>query len=435
MRILSLTAGAASMYCGSCLRDNALAAELMAMGHDVTLVPLYTPTLTDEPNVSQERVFFGGISIYLEQHSALFRKTPWLLDRLWDSTFALKAASKRSIAVDPRLLGELTVSILRGEEGRQRKELDKLLRWLETETPPDVINVPFSLLISLAKPLKRTLGRPVCCTLQGDDLFLEGLREPYRTQSLELIRANVEHVDAYLPVSEYYARAMSPYLGIPPSRMHVVPLGIRAEDFPSQLRARSDRFTVGFFARVAPEKGLHVLCEAYYRMRQRSDCPPSALEVAGYLAPEHRKYFDGIEQQIRAWGLQDEFHYRGAPDRAGKVEFLAGLDVFSMPAVYAEPKGLSVLEAKAAGVPVVLPRRGAFPEMLEKTGGGILVEPDDLDALADALLSVWRDRAMAEELGRRGAAGVRRHYTVSQMAARALEVFAQLGAPALAARS
>lgn len=427
MRILSLTAGAASMYCGSCLRDNALAAELLAQGHEVTLVPLYTPTLTDEVNVSQERVFFGGISVYLEQHSGLFRKTPWLLDRLWDSKFALKAAAKRSIQVDPRLLGELTVSILRGEEGHQRKELEKLLQWLETEPRPDVVNIPFSLLISLAKPLKQALGRPVCCTLQSDDLFLEGLQEPYRTQSLDLIRANVEHVDAFLPVSEYYSEFMSGYLGIPRSKMHVVPVGIRAEDFASERHARSERFVVGYFARVAPEKGLHILCEAYYRMRQRPDSPPARLEVAGYLGPEHRGYLNGIEQQMNAWGLGDEFCYHGSPDRAGKVRFLAGLDVFSMPAVYADPKGLSVLEAMASGVPVIEPRRGAFPEMLEKTGGGLLVEPDDCDALADALLAVWKD----PEIGRAGAEGVRRHYSAARMAARAIEVYASLGSPVL----
>jgi glycosyltransferase involved in cell wall biosynthesis len=415
------------MYCGSCLRDNALAAELLAQGHEVTLVPLYTPTLTDEVNVSQERVFFGGISVYLEQHSGLFRKTPWLLDRLWDSKFALKAASKRSIQVDPRLLGELTVSILRGEEGHQRKELEKLLQWLETEPRPDVVNIPFSLLISLAKPLKQALGRPVCCTLQSDDLFLEGLQEPYRTQSLDLIRANVEHVDAFLPVSEYYGEFMSGYLRIPRSKMHVVPVGIKADDFLPRTRTRSECFVVGYFARVAPEKGLHILCEAYRRMRQRPDSPPSRLEVAGYLSPEHRGYLNGIEQQMKAWGLGDEFRYHGAPDRAGKVRFLAGLDVFSMPAVYADPKGLSVLEAMASGVPVIEPRRGAFPEMLEKTGGGLLVEPDDCNALAEALLAVWRD----PDIGRGGAEGVRRHYSAARMAARAIEVYASLGSPVL----
>jgi len=76
MRIFALTAGAANMYCGSCLRDNALAAELKAQGHDVLLMWVYTPTLVDEDNVSDGHVLFGGISVYLQQHSVLFRKTP-----------------------------------------------------------------------------------------------------------------------------------------------------------------------------------------------------------------------------------------------------------------------------------------------------------------------------------------------------------------------
>ena len=192
MRILQLTAGAAGMYCGTCLRDNSLAAALMKLGHDVTLLPLYTPTLTDERNVSNEKVFFGGISVYLEQNYALFRKTPWLLDRLWDSKAALKMAAKSTIPVDPQFLGEMTVSMLQLEHGRLEKELNKMLQWLESEPRPDIVNLPYTLLIGLAAPLKKTLERPICCTLQGEDLFLEGLQEPYKTRSLDLIRQNIQ---------------------------------------------------------------------------------------------------------------------------------------------------------------------------------------------------------------------------------------------------
>jgi glycosyltransferase involved in cell wall biosynthesis len=242
MKILYITAGAAGMYCGSCLRDNALAAELMSRGHDVSLVPIYTPILTDETDVSQERVFFGGISVYLQQHMTLFRKTPWVLDRLWDSTFALKMASRRSIPVDPRLLGELTVSMLEGEDGHQSKELRKLIHWLRSEPPPDIINLPNSLLIALARPIKEALGRPVCCTLQGEDLFLSGLEDSYRDRSLELIRANVEFVDGFIAVSHYYADFMSAYLGIPEEKIHVVPLGINVEGIRGKAPARLGRF-------------------------------------------------------------------------------------------------------------------------------------------------------------------------------------------------
>ena len=426
MKIVFITAGAAGMYCGSCLRDNALAAELLARGHDITLVPIYTPTRTDEDNVSMDRVFFGGISVYLQQHSAVFRKTPWLLDRLWDSKVALKLASRRSIPVNPRLLGELTVSMLRGEDGYQRKELQKLVHWLKGESKPDLINLPNSLLISLARPLKQALGCPVVCTLQGEDLFLEGLEESYRTRSLDLIRANVKYVDAFIAVSRYCAGAMSDYLEIPPEKIHTVPLGIKLEGYGRKPRGQGDEFRIGYFARVAPEKGLHALAESYRLMRERPDAPAARLEVAGYLAPEHKPYLAGVERKMNEWGYGDEFHYRGVLDREQKIEFLQSLDVLSVPATYDEPKGMFLLEAMACGVPVVQPRRGAFPEIIEKTLGGVIVEPDDPAALAEGLLSIWRDRALREELAHNGYERVRKYYSAATEAARALEVYAEL---------
>ena len=423
MRILSITAGAANMYCGSCLRDNALAAELIRRGHDVMLLPLYTPTLTDEPSVSSDKVFFGGISVYLQQHVPLFRKTPRLLDRLWDSPTALKLASRRSISVDPRSLGDLTISILKGENGNQRKELNKLIEWLQSQDAPDIINLPNSLLISLARPIKQAIERPVCCTLQGEDLFLSGLPEDARRTSLELIRANVKFVDRFIAVSDYYAEFMCDYLGIPEHKMQVVPLGINLEGYEERKRSRSEQFTIGFFARIAPEKGLHVLAEAYKRLRERGDFPAARLEAAGYLAPEHKDYLHNIEQEMRTQGLGDEFHYRGVLDRQEKIEFLQKLDVFSMPATYDEPKGLPLLEAMACGVPVIVPRRGAFTEIIERTRGGMLVEPDMAESLAEGIYSLWRNPSHGEELGRHGIEGVRAHYSVARMADRTLEVY------------
>lgn len=428
------------MYCGSCLRDNALAAALLARGHDVVLTPVYTPTRTDERNVSGRQVFFGGISVYLEQHAPLFRYTPRFLDRLWDAPWALRLATRRQIKVDPKNLGEMTVSMLRGERGFQRKEIAKLLEWLRTERPFDVINLPYALLLGLAEPLRRELKRPICCTLQGEDLFLDGLGEPYRSQSLALIREASVHVDAFLPVSEYYRDYMPRYLGIPREKMRLVPLGINRTGYTPKVHSRSGPFTVGYFARIAPEKGLHVLCEAYRRLRTRPGVGPpdfargrpSRLVAAGYLAAEHQEYLDGIRARLREWGLESEFEYRGELDRAQKIAFLQSLDVLSVPATYDEPKGFPLLEAMANGVPVVQPRRGAFTEIVENTGGGLLVAPDDADALADGLLALWRDPARAAALGAAGAAGVAEHYDVSCMAEAAESIYRELAAPAAA---
>jgi glycosyltransferase involved in cell wall biosynthesis len=428
MRILSITAGAANMYCGSCLRDNALARELLSRGHDVTLQPVYTPTLTDEENVSTDRVLFGGVSVYLQQHLGVFRHTPWLLDKLWDSKAFLKFVSKRSIPVDPSGLGALTTSTLEGERGFQRKEIEKLASWLREEPAYDVVNLPTALLIGLAEPIKRATGRPVLVTLQGEDLFIDGLPPADRNRAVALIREQVRHVDLFLPVSEYYARYTSERFGIPPEQVRVAPLGVTLRDLePSpRTRAANDPFVVGYFARVAPEKSLHLLAEAYRILRQERGVTGARLEAAGYLAPEHRRYLADIESQMKAWGLADEFHYHGALDRAGKVGFFHSIDVLSVPSTYREPKGLYLLEAMACSVPVVAPNHGAFPEMLVKTSGGLLVRPDDAASFADGLAAIRSRPEQAREMGRNGAAGVKLHYSVAKMADRVLEIYTEV---------
>jgi glycosyltransferase involved in cell wall biosynthesis len=430
LRILQITAGAGGMYCGSCLRDNALAAEMMARGHDLSLLPIYTPTRTDEPNVSGDQVFFGGISVYLQQHVPLLRRTPAIFDKIWDSAAVIRAFAGRGVSVDPKFLGELTVSTLRGEEGFQAKEVRKLVRFLKQQPPFEVIVLPMSLLIGLAPPLRRELARPIVCTLQGDDLFLEGLGEPYRSESLALIRQHAPAVDGFVATSEYYSDFMTGYLGLSREKVHTVPLGISLAGLDAAPRERSGPFTLGYFARIAPEKGLHLLVEAYRILRRERGLPPSRLEAAGYLGPEHKAYLAGIEAKVRDWGLEGEFRYHGTLERAEKIAFLRSIDVLSVPSPYAEPKGLYLLEAMACGVPVVSPRHGAFPEMLDRTGGGLLFEPNDPKHLADQVLALANDPTRAAALGRRGAEGVRRHYTVGRMAERALEVYEHVANPA-----
>jgi glycosyltransferase involved in cell wall biosynthesis len=422
VKILFVTAGAAGMYCGSCLRDNALAAELKSRGHDVLLVPLYTPTLTDEPNVSEGRVFFGGISVYLQQKAPFFRWAPRIFDKLLDAPWLIRAASSGSISTDPRSLGELTISMLKGEDGFQRKEFEKMLEWLATEPAPDVVQLPNALLASLAPPMSRALKAPVHCTLQGEDLFLDGLTKAHRAEALELIRKNAASVDRFTAVSEYYADFMAGYLSIPREKIDVVPLGINLDGFERRLNV-DQTFTVGYLARIAPEKGLFALCEAYVRFRQMPGVTSARLDVAGYLAPDQQNYLKDAERRLTNAGFGGEFTYRGALDREQKIGFLRSLDVFSVPTVYVEPKGLFLLEAMACGVPVVQPRHGAFPEMLAKTSGGILVEPDDVQSLAEGIYKLWKYPALRVELGQNAFDGVRAHYSISRSADRMLEMY------------
>jgi glycosyltransferase involved in cell wall biosynthesis len=428
MRILSLTAGAASMYCGSCLRDNAMATELIARGHDVTLLPVYTPTLTDEPNVSGGRVFFGGVSVYLQQHFAFFRRSPRWLDALWDSARFIRFVSRRSIQTDGKFLGGMTVSMLKGEHGLQRKELDKLIDWLKTQPVPDVVILPFALLIGLAKPIRQALGAKIVCTLQGEDLFLEQLVEPWKSEAKDLIRDQIVEVDLFTPTSDYYRRFTVDYLGVPLHKQRTVALGLNFKDFdyltpfvphreprelsPQWPEPQRGPFTVAFLGRIAPEKGLDRLAEAYVLLRKQWGLPPSRLEAAGWMGADQKPYLEKVQARLRKAGLEAEFTYRGELDRLDKVRFLARADVFSMPAPYKEPKGFTILEAMAAGVPVVQPAHGAFTEMVEKTGGGVLVKADDAHALAEGIWQLFQDRRRRAALGRHGAGEVRAQYSV-----------------------
>lgn len=417
------------MYCGSCLRDNAMATELLARGHDVMLLPVYTPTFTDEPNVSNDHVVLGGISAYLEQYVPMFRKTPRWLDRIWDSKTVLNLASRRSISTNPQMLGEMTVSVLKGEDGYQRKEIEKLIEWLSVQDKPDVINLPYSLLLGMAGPLKRALKVPILCTLQGEDLFLDNLHEPYRTESLNLIRDQIKYVDSFLSVSQYYADFMPGYLGIPREKIRVVPLGINPQGFELRESKRNAPFTVGFFARIAPEKGLHVLADAYRILRQSGELPAARFEAAGYMAADCKPYLEGVQRRLKDAGLDGEFHYRGVLDRAEKIAFLRQLDVMSVPATYDEPKGVSLLEAMACGVPLVQPRRGSFTEIVENTGGGLLVQPDDPQSLAEGILQIVRNKQFAEELSANAFRGLREQYTAANMADRVLEAYESVICP------
>ncbi len=425
MRIAHITAGAGQMYCGSCLRDNALAAALLDAGHKVVLIPTYTPTRAEGRDVSLDRVYMGGINVYLQEHFPIFRRTPRVLNRLLDAAPLLRLATSRGVSVDSHHLGRLTVSMLRGADGAQHRPVLELIRFLADDVSPEIVSIPNSLLVALAPAIKRELNVPVTCTLQGEEAFLDGLGDPYRAEALRLIREHADAVDAFLAVSAFGADRMSEYLGIERSRIHIVPLGI---DFEDHARASLDDqpFTIGYLARIAPEKGLHVLCEAYRRLRARPGCPPSRLLVAGYLAPENRGYMAGISKQLASWGLGGHLEYRGEVDRAGKLAFLQNLSVLSVPSPQPTQKGQFLLEAMASGVPVVQPRLGVFTEVVENTGGGILTAPGDVDDLVRGILALWQSVERRKQLGAAGYEGVRARYGTAHMLARLMEVYEPL---------
>jgi glycosyltransferase involved in cell wall biosynthesis len=424
MRIAYITAGAAGMFCGSCMHDNTLAAALIALGHDALLLPTYTPIRTDEADVSQRRVFLGGINVYLQQKLALFRHTPRFLDRLLDAPMLLRWVSRFAVKTQARDLAELTISVLRGEHGHQKKEIDGLVDWLANEYRPDIVVFSNVLLAGIVEPLRRRLKAPVLATLQGDDIFLDFLPEPYRRQAMELVRAHCQRFDGFIATSRYYADFMREYLGLARQKVHVVYPGLNLKGFGASMPRRAERpFTVGYFARVCPEKGLHVLIDAFILLKRIPGMSLCKLRISGFLGENNRAYFEEQKDKLRQAQILDAFEHVESPDHATKVRFFQSIDVLSVPTTYREPKGLYVLEALACGVPVVQPRHGSFPELIEATGGGLLVEPNDPAGLAQALRHLLDHPDERAELGRRGKQVVFERFHAQAMAEATLAVF------------
>ena len=357
MRILSLTAGAAGMYCGTCLRDNSLARELIRQGHDVLLVPIYTPTLTDEENVSSEKVFFGGISVYLQQHYPIFRKLPAFVDKLWDSNWALKLATSGSIPVDPKLLGEMTVSMFPGRAGFQAREIRKLTGWLEQEPLPGRHRSAVHAADRLGEAAQRSAESAYHLHVAGRGSLPGRLEramaervpaiDPTRTCSTSIASSQSAPItpDSWPTISDFAQIGST-----------LSPLGISLEGHHPVERSYEGPLRIGYFARIAPEKGLHILCEAVSLMKE----PAELYEPRVICRRQHASYLSDLQNQH---GLK----YEGSPDRAGKIAFLQSIDVFSMPSPYADPKGLSLLEAMANGVPGRAAQPRSFPEIVGKT--------------------------------------------------------------------
>jgi len=432
MRIAYIAAGAGGMICGNCLRDNALAAALIAQRHEVSLIPTYTPLRTDEVNVSTRQVFYGGVNLYLKQKYAFLRRVPRVLNGWLDHPGLLRWASRFAVKTQPAELGELTVAMLQGAEGPQKDDLERLVHALEA-LRPEIVHITNSMLSSMAPAIKQRLGVPVCCSLQGEDYFLLHLPEPYRGQALGLLRRMASSVDAYIAPSRDHAHGMAPHLGVEPARIHVILPGINLDGFPSPggppnpggNPKNSSEFVIGYLARVAPEKGLHLLAEAAVRLEESCREPGRKvrLRAAGWLGPEHRAYLGEVTRLLEGQGFGGRFEYLGEVTREEKIEFLRSLDVLSVPVSYSAPKGLYVLEAFASGVPVVQPRVGVFPELIEATGGGLLVEPDNAEDLARGLREILQDPSGAARMGERGQKRVHEHFHSRRMAEETAAVY------------
>ncbi|MHC4426660.1 MAG: glycosyltransferase family 4 protein [Planctomycetota bacterium] len=428
MRIVQITPSAGdSFYCENCLRDTTLAKTMLKLGHDVLMVPLYLPLQIEQSSSDAVTpVFFGGVNVYLQQKSALFRKTPRWLDRLFDSPKLLRWVGRKAGMTSARDLGEMTISMLHGEEGRQIKELDRLVEWLDTQdNKPDVVCLSNVLLSGLARRIKQRLGVPVVCLLQDEDGFLDGLSSPYSEQAWQILAERGSDVSAFIAVSKYYADVMRQRLGLHHDRVHVAYTGISLDGY-EPCQAGPEIPAIGYLSRMCSDRGLGTLVDAFVKLKQNEKLSKAKLRIAGGKRADDEAFLNQIRQQLGSCGLIEDVEFLPDFDRNARLAFLRTLSVLSVPEKQPVAYGLYVLEALAAGVPVVEPASGVFPELLEMTGGGVLCEPNNAEALAAAAEPLLLKPDYARKLGKQGRDAVFEKFNIDQTAVEMVRIYGEI---------
>jgi len=419
MKIVQITPGSGdSFYCENCLRDQALVKTLRAQGHDVVMVPMYLPLQIDShETVTNVPIFFGGVNVYLQQKLGLFRKTPRWLDKFFDNRTLLSWVSHKAGMTSARDLGEATVSMLKGEHGRQVKELDRLVEWLAQDTEkPDVIILSNVLLGGLAAALRQHLQVPVVCLLQDEEAFVDGLDGLYAKTAWDLLRACCRDITAFVAVSRSYGDRIAPKLDLDENRLHTLYMGIDMKAYQA-ADSPPEQPTIGFLSRMCPERGLDTLVEAFILLKQSSALRSCQLQITGGRNQADKPFVRSIQRRLTQAGVSGDVIFVTEFSGERRQHWLQGLTVMCVPEREEVAYGLFAMEALATGVPVVQPAIGIFPELITLTGGGVLVEENSPQSFAEALKPLLIDLDAARKLGQKGRMGMKDHFDVEKTAA------------------
>ncbi len=417
MKIVHIVPGSGgTFYCQNCLRDSDLIKSLNTLGHETHLVPLYLPPGIGNTEISGDvPIFYGAINLYLREKFPAYRHAPQWLEKAFDSRTFLRFAAKRAGSTRASGLEEMTISMLRGEEGRQAMELDHLIRFLEKEMKPDIVHLSNALLLGLARRLKNDLGARVVCSLQDENEWIDPMREAYREKVWGLMAERAADVDMFVTPSRYYAKKARKLLKIPPEKISVVFCGIDLdgyERFPLPFHPP----VIGYLCRMSEYFGLGIVIDAFIRLKRDERFNDLRLHLTGGCTGDDRPFIQKMLKKISRHGFEKDVRIFEHFDKASRIEFLKSLTLLSVPTPEGESFGAYQAEALAAGVPVVQPDVGAFPEFVEATGGGIIYHPNDGETLAGGMASLLARPDRARYLGERGRHAVFQKYSMNTMA-------------------
>ncbi len=424
MNILHIIPGSGgSFYCGNCLRDLKYVEALRKSDHQVLKLPMYLPLFADEHDLSREiPVFYGAVSIYLKQLLPVFRRAPRWVDRALNSKPMLKLASKFAASTNARGLEEMTISMLLGEEGQQKEELQVMVDWIVDKCNPDVIHLSNALLLGLAHELGERLQVPVICSLQDEDVWVDVMKPSAAASIWKLMSKKADHVSRFIAVSDYYAGTMKEKMSLPEAKVTSVHLGVDPADYTFKSVGEKKR-TIGFVSRMCHCNGMDILVDAFILLKQKAGFEDVNLLLTGGSTGDDKKFLSDIKSRIREHGLQNEVDIHDDFEEEGLSDYMEKVSVVSVPVRNGEAFGIYLLECMASGIPVVQPMLGASPEIIERTGGGVLYKENTPEALAQSLEKLLSDPEEMDRLSRSGVEGVDKHFHIDIQAARMIDVY------------
>ncbi len=433
MRILYLVVGNDIIGGGATVRDVAFVRGMLQAGHEVEAISLYGYTTVEGENG------FSNTFKPLGRHTLrrLFPRLSKLPGTIASFAHGVRPVDNMtSIAVmgrraDPK--GPLAVSLLSGANKLQRREFSRLMDRLSAKPGRiDAAILSNTLLSGLAEAIRANIGCPIICLSQGSDRVIESLEEPYRSDARKLVRKNARLFRLVVSSSRYFAIRTTESMALPASRIKVVPPGVDAKSMDNPAPRRRIPFTIGYMAPIRKEKGLDILVDALDSLSKDTQLDPE-LWIAGRV--EDERYWNRLLRRIEASPLKPRHRVFGSLARRERRDFMEGLSVFVVPSREPESRATHLLEAMAAGVPVIGPAAGIIPEIFQHANGGLLVSseaPAWMFSQALELLAAMPDTA--DELGRSGSEGVNRHFSMESAASRLAVVIEEaVGAEAVGA--
>jgi len=426
MNILQIIPGSGgSFYCGNCLRDDKFHLAMKKQGHEVTKLPMYLPLFSDEHDLNEIPVFYGAISIYLKQLYPIFRYAPAWVDRLLNSGPMLKLAASMAGSTSAKGLEEMTLSMLMGEEGKQKDELNRMVSWMAEYLQPDVIHISNALLLGLAPKLKKEFPNAVImCSLQDEDVWVDAMKDSFRQKIWALMSSKAEDVDGFIAVSDYYAQVSLEKMNIPKEKVFTNHLGVDAEEYTC-VAAHSKGRNMGYISRMCEANGFDIMVDAFIHLKKDRAFEDVKLILTGGSTGDDKPLIKQVRQKLKEADLTEHVEFHEDFDGEGRHEFFAKVKMISVPVRNGEAFGLYLLESMASGVPVVQPKLGAFPEIIEKSNGGVIYEDNSPEALASALKTLLNQEDKLQELSIRARTGVEKEFNIYAQADKLIGIYSK----------